>query len=248
MTGGDAAEQSLIDLPPLFGIPSETWPTLLELAERLDSSTWTLIGGQMVLLHGLGTGRYPARVSTDLDLLVNDRLVSVSPGHVAHVLLDMAFTANPESPEGLAHRFSRGDAVVDVLAPEGLGPRVDLTTVRPGRTIEVPGGSQALQRTEVVRVRFGDRIGDVPRPDLLGAIVIKACAADRTVRRRVHESDLAFLLSLVDDPEAMRGELSKKDRQRLRRRAQMQSGDHPAWQGIESSTDGRLALRILVRE
>ncbi len=248
MTDREAAELPPIDLPPLSGVPSETWPTLLGLAERLDSSTWTLIGGQMVLLHGLETGRYPARVSTDLDLLVNARLVSVSPVHVAHVLLDMAFTANPRSPEGLAHRFSREDAVVDVLAPEGLGPRADLTTVPPGRTIEVPGGSQALQRTEVVRVRFGNRIGDVPRPSLLGAIVIKACAADRTDRRGVHESDLAFLLSLVDDPEAMRGELSKKDRQRLRRRAQMQSEDHAAWRGIEASTDGRLALRILVRE
>ena len=248
MTSRDAPKQAPIDLPPLSGVPSGTWPTLLDLAERLSPSTWTLIGGQMVLLHGMEVGRHPSRVSTDLDLLVNARMVSASPSHVAHVLLDMSFTTDLGSPEGLAHRFSKDDAVVDILAPEGLGSRVDLTTVPPGRTIEVTGGSQALHRSDVVRVRYGDRIGEVPRPNLLGAIVIKACAADRSDRREVHESDLAFLLSLVDDPEAMRGELSKKDRQRLRRRSQMQQDDHPAWRRLESSADGRFALRILVGE
>lgn len=248
MTFDDSRQQPRIELPPLSGVPSGTWPTLLDLTEKLEPSTWTLIGGQMVLLHGMEAGRSPARVSTDLDLLVNARLVSTSPRHVAHLLLDLAFATNLGSPEGLAHRFSREDAAVDVLAPEGLGPRADLTTIPPGRTIEVQGGSQALQRSEVVSVRFGERTGGVPRPNLLGAVVVKACAADRADRRRVHESDLAFLLSLVDDPDAMRGELSKKDRQRLRRRTQMQDQDHPAWQGLESSADGRLALRILLRE
>lgn len=123
-----------------------------------------------------------------------------------------------------------------------------MTTVSPGRTIEVQGGSQALYRTETVRVRFGERTAAIPRPNLLGAIVIKSCAADVANRRAVHESDLAFLLSLVDDPDVMRGELSKKDRQRLRRRAQMQHDDHPAWRGLESGADGRFALRILLRE
>lgn len=120
MTGADAGRQLPIELPPLSGVPSGTWPTLLDLAETLDPSTWTLIGGQMVLLHSMEEGRYPARVSTDLDLLINARLVSASPRRVARVLIDMAFTTNLGSPEGLAHRFSRDDAIVDVLAPEGL--------------------------------------------------------------------------------------------------------------------------------
>ena len=34
---------------------------------------------------------------------------------------------------------------IDVLAPEGVGARADLSTEAPGRTIEVPGGTQALQ-------------------------------------------------------------------------------------------------------
>lgn len=138
----------------------------------------------MVMLHGLEADRSPARVSTDVDVLANSRLVSISPGFIARVLIDMAFVADLSSPDGLAHRFPNGRARVDVLAPDGLGPRADLTTVPPGRTIEVEGGSQALHRTELVPVRHGGRTVDVPRPNLLGAIVIKACAADRGERRR----------------------------------------------------------------
>lgn len=80
------------------------------------------------------------------------------------------------SPEGLAHRYQRGGVSVDVLAPEGLGPRTDLTTTPPDRTLQVPGGTQALDRTEFVPVVFGDRQGLVARPSLLGAIVGKAVA------------------------------------------------------------------------
>lgn len=56
MTGGDAGRQLPIELPPLSGVPLGTWPMLLDLAETLDPSTWTLIGGQMVLLHGMEEG------------------------------------------------------------------------------------------------------------------------------------------------------------------------------------------------
>lgn len=49
----------------------------------------------------------------------------------------------------------------DVLAPEGHGPRADLTTTPPGRTLEVPGGTQALIRTELIPVRVGDAEGFV---------------------------------------------------------------------------------------
>lgn len=89
---------------------------------------------------------------------------------------------------------------VDVLAPEGLGPRTDLTTTPPGRTLQVAGGTQELERTELLPVVFGDQQGFVPRPSLLGAIIGKAVAVDVHDVPDAQRLDLALLLSLVDDP------------------------------------------------
>lgn len=41
--------------------------------------------------------------------------------------------------------YQRDGVSIDVLAPEGLGSRTDLTTTPPGRTLQVPGGTQALE-------------------------------------------------------------------------------------------------------
>jgi hypothetical protein len=73
-------------------------------------------------------------------------------------------------------------------------------------TLEVPGGTQALRRTEVVLVSLaGAASVPVRRPNLLGAILIKA----RVVAKRRKEKfasdreDLIRLLSYVADPRAL---------------------------------------------
>ena len=65
------------------------------------------------------------------------------------------------SPEMFAHRFRRGAASIDVLAPEGLGERTDLTITPPGHTLQVPGGTQALQRAERVTYSYKGRVGSI---------------------------------------------------------------------------------------
>ena len=50
-------------------------------------------------------------------------------------------------------------------------------TAPPNRTIEVPGGTQALARTQVVTVVHEGRVGHLPRPTLLAALVLKAAAS-----------------------------------------------------------------------
>jgi hypothetical protein len=55
----------------------------------------------------------------------------------------------------------------------------------------------------------------VARPNLLGAMVIKAAAVNADPRPQRHLFDLAFLCSLVGDPIALRTELTAKDRSRL---------------------------------
>jgi hypothetical protein len=158
----------------------ELWGVLLDLSEYVPH-VWSLIGGQMVLLHGLEHGRTPSAASADLDVLADVQSDQQSLRRLVAALERLGFAPAGMSPQGnLLHRYHRGEEpgrlVVDLLAPDNLGPRADLTTTPPGRTLEVPGGRQAVQRMEAVRVQLGQRIGHIRRPNLLGAIVAKAAA------------------------------------------------------------------------
>lgn len=126
--------------------------------------------------------------------------------------------------------------------------RSTVTTTPPGRTLQVPGGTQALERTELVPVEFGDRRGLVPRPSLLGAIVGKAVAVGVDDVPDAQRLDLALLLTLVEDPIAMAEQLTRKDRQRLRSRSEMADPDERSWSGLsrDAADRGRAAYRLLV--
>lgn len=241
------ADREPVRLPTLPGHDDELWLTLIELSQ-LRPGEWTLIGGQMVFLHAMEHGANPPRVSTDLDVLVNARVVSGGVREFVVAIEAVGFALVGASPEGLAHRYQRGGVSVDVLAPEGLGPRTDLTTTPPGHTLQVPGGTQALDRTELVPVRFGDHQGFVPRPSLLGAIIGKAVAVDVDDVPDAQRLDLALLLSLVDDPIELANQLTKKDGQRLRARSEMADSDQRAWSSlsVDGADRGRAAFRLLV--
>ena len=114
---------------------------------------------------------------------------------------------------------------IDVLAPEGLGERTDLTTTPPGRTLQVPGGTQALDRTELVPVASVTRSGHVPRPSLLGAVVAKALAVAVDGAPAAQRLDFVFLFSLTGDPLALAAELTPEDRRRIRARTGCSPGD-----------------------
>ena len=160
----------------------------------------------------------------------------------------LRFTLTAGSPDGVAHRYVRGHTVIDVLAPEGLGRRADLTTTPPVRTIQVPGGTQALARTELLPVECAGAHGHVPRPSLLGAIICKAAAVPVHRDRQIQLGDLALLLSLAADPLALAPELTHKDRVRLRAAAEITAPDHAVWRDLAApvATQARLALRTLL--
>jgi hypothetical protein len=220
-----------IALPPLGAPVDELWHVLLDLGERL-SVPWTLVGGQMVLLHALEHGQVPPQISQDGDVVADIRAHPASLIVVVDELASLGFDLGDISAEGIGHRYVRPadprPVVVDVLAPEGLGEKADLTTTPPGRTIEVPGGTQALNRTELVTVVHEGRRGGLPRPSLLAAIVGKAAATGLPKPER-HYRDLALLCALVEDPFATVEELGRKDRQRLRKAAALLDQGHPAW-------------------
>ena len=239
-------EREPVELPALAGHDHTLWHALLELAD-LRSRAWTLIGGQMVFLHATEHGVTPPRVSADLDVLVNARVVTGAVRRFVRAIENRGFELEGASPRGVAHRYHRGRVSLDVLAPDGLGPRTDLTTTPPGHTVQVPGGTQALTRTELLPVAVGSSRGLVPRPSLLGAVIIKAAAADVDDQTDAQLGDLALLLSLIEQPMTERGNLTSKDKRRLLARSELLNAGHRAWSALSASEAdrGRAALRLL---
>lgn len=245
----------MIVLPPLAAPVDELWHLLIDMSEALEVP-WTLIGGQMVLLHALEYGQTPAQVSQDGDVIADIRAARTAITEVVAWLESAGFDLDGMSPENLAHRYTRPSesssgrpVVIDVLAPEGVGERADLRTTPPGRTVEVPDGTQALLRTERIVVSHEGRTGRVPRPSLLAAIVGKAAAVKLTSSPPDrHYRDLALLLCLIDDPFAMRENMDKKDRQRLRGAGLLLDDHHVAWSLAPSDlrANGQAALRLLL--
>lgn len=104
----------------------------------------------------------------------------------------------------------------------------------------------AYKRPESIPVVVGDRSGSLPRPDLLGALVLKACAAagdrsnpDKDPDR--HRHDLAVLYSLVLNPRQLAEAAGRKDRERL-------VAIEPEWSAVgdrRRAQDGRLSHRII---
>ncbi|WP_419924343.1 hypothetical protein [Candidatus Poriferisocius sp.] len=248
MSNWPTLKREPVQLPVFPGLDELLWLTLIEVG-GVRRGEWTLIGGQMVLLHAIEHGIQPPRVSTDLDALVNARVAADSVRRFVRELESRGFELTGTSPEGLAHRYDRDGVSIDVLAPEGLGQRSDLTTTPPGRTLQVPGGTQALKRTEFVPVQILDSTGLVPRPSLLGAIICKAEAVDADDMPEAQRTDLALLLSMVDQPLMLANELTPKDRTRIRRRAEMSDPDQLAWRALdaEGASRGRAAYRLLSR-
>ena len=216
---------------------------------ELSNSTrpeWTLIGGQMVSLHAAEHAAPPLGASRDIDVVVNARVVAGAVRQFVADLESSGFELADTSPDGVAHRYVREGTSIDVLAPEGLGRRANLTTTPPGRTIQAPGGTQALNRTELVPVEYGGSLGLVPRPSLLGAIIVKAAAIAVDDAPHAQELDLALLLSLVADPSEMAAAMTKKDRARLRG-GKIGDDSHAVWSVLqpEAADRARLAYRSL---
>jgi predicted nucleotidyltransferase len=223
------------------------WRAAAEIAASLPRSSWTLVGAQMVFLlayeHDLPIGR----TSGDVDLMMDVRALTGATQEASRTLERLGYELDRPSPDGRAHRFRRGDAVVDVLAPDGVRAQSSLLTIPPGRTIAVAGGSQALARSRQVRVLLEGREVELPCPSVLGAILIKARAVDVADDPDKHRRDLALLLAAVADPRSLRDELRETERRWLRRRRELLDPRHPAWRTIPRAEEARIALEILVR-
>lgn len=235
----------MVILRPLDDQSKRIWQMIIEVS-RHQRRGWTLIGAQMVALHGFEHGRVPGRSSLDADLLVDVRMVQDGIEHLSHTLLGLGFEFEGVNAEGVGHRFRRNTAeLIDVLAPDGLGARTSVTTVRPARTVSVPGGGQALGRSELVEVSLDDAVAEVPRPSLLGAILLKARAVEVDDVPDQQRRDLAFLLSLVPDPRVLLREIKPTERRWLRRRKDLLDRGSSTWNALDDADTAHTALRIL---
>lgn len=223
-----------VTLPPLASPVRELWHVLLTLADDAPVS-WTLVGGQMVLLHALEHGEVPPVISQDGDMVADVRAQPGALSVLVQTLVDAGFVLSGISADGIAHRYERAiedqprAVVIDILAPDGLGERADLTTTPPGRTIEMPGGTQAINRTELCLVEHEDRQAHIPRPTLLAALIGKAAACGLGGDTSRHHRDLALLCSLVEDPFALAEQLTRGDRRQLRKAHALEDTAHTAW-------------------
>jgi hypothetical protein len=234
----------MIEIPDAHAVLHESWTAVINLAKRHPEG-WTVIGAQMVALHAYEHGRTPPRSSLDIDLVVNVRLIANGTRIIAESLQADGFELEGMNHFEVGHRFCRGPVTFDVLAPDNPGERASLITIPPAHTVTVPGGTQALNRTTKVEIAVGETVGIVPRPDLLGAILVKARAVDVDDVPAAQRVDLAFLLTLVENPRSMRDNLRRSERRWLRDRPELLDPQHAAWRRVDDPDVGLRALRVL---
>lgn len=125
-----------VAVPAAQGALDGAWRLLLALANDSSAPRWVLIGGLLVELHAHEHGVAPPRLTADADVLVDVRTSPSGVPAVARWLLDYGLQLDSPAPDGVAHRFrKRDDVTVDVLAPDHLGERANLSTVPPARTV-----------------------------------------------------------------------------------------------------------------
>lgn len=218
----------MIDLLPANAKDRAVWETIMDMTGWFPAR-WTLIGARMVQLHAMAAGRAVPRVSLDADALADVRAMPGATAKLSATLIMHDFELSEVSAFGLAHRFVRDGVSIDVLAPDGLNAVGSRLTVGKLHTVQVPGGTQALNRTHVQDVRMGRRRGGVPVPSLLGAILLKARAVAVDDVPESQRIDLALLLSLVGEVAPLQEELRRTEKSWLRRRAEMGDGNTPCW-------------------
>lgn len=234
----------MIVVPELGDRFHRMWMTLFDLAVE-PPAPWSLIGAHMVALHGWSRGRTQIRPSQDADILINVRSVSDGTERMSLDLLRRGFAFDGASLSNVGHRFRRDDVSIDLLAPDGIGEHVNVTTIRPARTVRVPGGTQALRRTRDVAVSSREASGSVPIPDLLGAILVKVRAIAVDDAPEVQRRDAAFLLSLIDDPDALASTLTTTERRWLRNQPDFANPDATAYDATADPEEAALAFRRL---
>jgi hypothetical protein len=219
------------------------WAAVGDLVDGLPGQ-WVLIGGLMVQLHTLEHGVTAVRPTRDIDVLGQARPQGALTA-IDRALRERGFEPVLPDLDGYVHRYERDGVVVDLLAPEGIRPAPRIGAG--GKAIGVPGGSQALARSEVVTVAVEGRSFELRRPALLGAVLIKARSLMVHNDPETQREDLLALLAIIEDPREMASELRKSERGWLRDAEQRMNLS--GFSSLDAVTMRRaeLAFRLLAR-
>jgi hypothetical protein len=199
----------------------------------------------MVQLHAIEHGLRDVRATRDVDVLGQPR----PPGALESIdaaLREDGFELSAPDLEGYGYRYERGGLIVDVLAPDGLSapPRLGGGVAAVG----IPGGSQALERSERVSLAVGAQTFTLNRPTLFVAILIKARSLMVHGAPASQREDLLLLLSLVDDPRRMSDELRMTERRWLRDADERLAFAAPSLLDRDAQTRAEQAFMLLTRE
>jgi len=234
----------MIAIHPGDDAEGHVWATALEVSRLFADVPWVLVGAQMVILLEREAGRSSGRTTGDVDVVVDVRGLGGGTRHAAERLVAAGFgLGSAQHP----YRFVRGVAQVDLLAPDHIGARIDLTTIPPSTTTEIPGGSRALASRRVVGVDVvGVGSGSLPVPSLAAAIVLKVRAWHARHGER-DAGDLVRLLSLVADVDVVRRELKPAERRALARVTPLGEEAHRVWRSIDEPQEAQAAFARLSR-
>ena len=239
----------IIAIRPNDDAARRLWEKIAELAQEFGiDQHWCLVGGLMVQLHAYEHAASP-RPTSDIDILADARGRPSMTRRLAERLDELgAELADPPTTDpNLGYQFEVDDQTVEILGPDGL--KDPARTLGKYETIEVPGGTQALNRTETVTIAIdGGSPSEIRRPTLLGAILLKARALKVHNRREDQRQDLVLLLSFVEDPRSMAADLRDSERKWLRQARVDLQLDDPLLQDRFSEEQlrlARLALEIL---
>jgi hypothetical protein len=203
---------SPIEIHPGDESGKKLWEAIAKLANHLEPQQgWCLVGGLMVQLHAYEHAASP-RPTSDIDLLGDARARPSVTEHLGQAIDELGgkLVESPSTDPELAQRFEIDGQTIDVLGPDGL--KASPRTLGKQVTVQIPGGTQALHRSESVEVSIdGGPPFRVLRPSLLGAILLKARALRVHSRPDDQREDLVLLLSFVADPSALAGELSHSE-------------------------------------
>lgn len=229
----EVGDRIIIRVQPRGVREARTWAALGDVAGALEDMAWALVGGMMVRAHEFGHGRNTSFATLDVDAVI--AITARSSGEsrrAAERLVGLGF----ELDTGATYRFCRGEDQADLLVPDSIGQRADITTIPPGTAFMAPGGIKALEYAEQRVIEVEGRRFDVPLPALAGAILLKAYAASAAQReRKKHLRDLARLVALVEHPYEIHGTLKLTERKVLRRHRALTDPAHEAWGAAEAA-------------
>lgn len=193
------------------------WRVVAKIAALLgEDGEWCLVGGLLVALHAIEAGQRQ-RATKDIDILADARSRPSGTEWATTALTDEgAVVRAGEMGREFGFRFDLDGQIVDVLAPDGLGA-AGAKTMGNLKALQIPGGTQALARTEVVDLSIGGETVALRRPTLAGALLLKARALPVSSHPEDQRYDIITLLSLLTDPRTVRSALTANELKWLRR-------------------------------